>query len=223
MGDRTAEKYKILIADDQWVVLDGIQAVFEDETAVEIVGTAKNGAEVIGFLDQTEVDVVIMDINMPNVDGMRATETIKVKYPTVKILMNSVSDDSRFIKKALKLGVDGYILKDSRKAEFLKAIQALREGNEYYDDRVKDKVIEFWKRKNDREITESGGGELSKRELEVLKLIVKECSTEEIADQLSISKATVNAHRRNLYQKTGAKNIVGLIKYALHLGLIEDF
>lgn len=207
---------RVGIADDHEIVRDGIKLLLEDEPGYEIIFEAENGKEAVESCISHEIDLVIMDITMPEMDGIEATKILKEKYPDIKILALTMLSEDQHIRKMIKAGASGYILKSSGKKELLKAINAIVNGQHYFSEEATQSILqelinpEISKQKDSEDV------HITERELEILKLIVNEFTNQEIADKLFLSVRTVDAHRRNLLQKTGAKNTAGLVKYALN-------
>ena len=214
--------WKLIIADDHEMVLEGLCSLLENEENIEIIGTASNGQEIIDLvLGHEEVDLVLLDINMPVMDGIEVTKFLKNKYPEIKILILSMYKRSEFIKNLIKAGADGYILKNSGKQILLEGIYTLMEGEHYYSKEVMDTVIESYTEKRDTK--DLAQVELSEREKEVVRLIVQEKSTAEIAGILCLSTHTINSHRKSILNKLDVKNAAGIFRYALHSGIIKGF
>jgi len=211
---------QILLVDDHDIVRDGIRSLLEDEVGFNIVDEAANGIEALESCGNTNLDAIVMDINMPKMNGIEATEKIKEKYPDLKILALTMMDEDEHIRKMIEAGASGYILKSSDKQELIDAIISILGGQHYFSsDAAQSVMMNLVKGK-----TQSGAGDpakITEREREVLELIVKEFTNQEIADKLFISIRTVDAHRRNLLQKTGAKNTAGLVKYAIKYDLAD--
>lgn len=221
---------KVLLVDDHKIVRDGISALLKEEKKFKLVGECTDGSEVMGFLATTNdaVDVILMDIMMPNTNGLDTSKLVLEKYPEMRILALSMNKDFEYIQEMLKIGAAGYILKNTGGPELISAISTVAEGKPYFSPEVTDVVM------NKHMHTSEGGSpkrngkneallnELTKREIEILKLIAQELTNVEIADKLYISRRTVDTHRRNLLQKLGAKNSIGLIRFAYSNGLIED-
>lgn len=213
---------RVGIADDHEIVRDGIKLLLEDEPGYEIIFEAENGKEAVESCISHEIDLVIMDITMPEMDGIEATKILKEKYPDIKILALTMLSEDQHIRKMIKAGASGYILKSSGKKELLKAINAIVNGQHYFSEEATQSILqelinpEISKQKDSEDV------HITERELEILKLIVNEFTNQEIADKLFLSVRTVDAHRRNLLQKTGAKNTAGLVKYALNNKLFNN-
>ena len=201
---------KIFIADDHHLFRDGIKSFFLHEANIEIVGEAGDGLETLNMLNKMEVNVLIMDVSMPNMDGTETAETVKKLYPSIKIIMLTMLDTINYIRKLLGIGVDGYLLKTTTKAELLFAVHQVMKGEKFYGTDVQHAFINSF---NSDSV--SNEIKLTKREREILLLICDELNTAEITENLFISVYTVESHRKNLFAKTGAKNVVGLVKFAI--------
>ncbi len=212
---------RIAIVDDHEIVRDGIKILLEDEPGFEIVCEAKNGKEAVKFCAEEEIDLAIMDITMPEMDGIKATKLIKEKKPDVKVLALTMLSEDQHIRKMIKAGASGYILKSSGKEELIKAINSIIKGQHYFSDDATQSILQELVNPVVTKTSDPEDINITDRELEVLKLIVNEYTNQEIADELYISVRTVDAHRRNLLQKTGAKNTAGLVKYAIKNKLFD--
>lgn len=212
---------KTIIVDDHQIFLDGLKEVFKAFNDITIVGEANNGVDLIDLLSKTTCDVVLMDVNMPKMDGIEATKYVKQNYPDIKILMLTMHDSKAYIEKLLKAGADGYVLKNTAKGELQLAIETVCSDQNYYSPMVTQTIMNSVRQK---EATNANYGEveLTDREKDVLKLIAKELTTHEIAEKLFISHHTVESHRKNLIAKLGVRSLAGLVKYAVKMGLDED-
>ncbi len=210
----------ILLVDDHKVVRDGLKYYFENNPAYQIAGEAADGEDALKLLSENAFDLVITDLSMPVMDGIQLMEEIRQHHDGQKVLALTMLGETAHIKKMIALGVNGYILKSSGQDEILKAIDRIFQGENYFSSEVTNAIINDLagkKTKPKQRLTVETP--LSRREKEVLALIVEELSNQEIADKLFISTRTVDAHKRNLLQKTGAKNIAGLVVYAVEHGL----
>jgi DNA-binding NarL/FixJ family response regulator len=211
---------KILLADDHKIVRDGIKLMLESQPGIEVVAEVSNGKEALEILDDTLIDLVVMDINMPEMDGITATKEIKEKYNDVKVLALTMSNDDLHIRQMIQAGASGYIMKSAGRNELKDAIMTIVNGKHYFSDEATHSIMmDLVKGKG-----KSSSSELvhiTDRELEILELIIKEFTNQEIAEKLFISSRTVDAHRRNLLQKTGARNTAGLVKYAFQNNIIS--
>ncbi|MEJ1240234.1 response regulator transcription factor [Chryseolinea sp. T2] len=209
---------RLLLADDHQLFVDGLKSLLVDEDDLCVVGEASNGHEVLEFCDREPVDIVIMDINMPVMDGIQASRELSKKHPSVKVLGLSMYNDRDFISDVLKAGALGYVLKNTGKESLLKAIATLRSGESYLSDEVSKTLLSGFIRHMPYE---QAAEKLSDRESEVLECIASGLTTHEIADKLFISKNTVETHRKNLLYKLRARNTAELITNAYKQRLIQ--
>ncbi len=214
---------RILLVDDHRVIRDGIKSYFEDGDAFEVVAEANDGIEALALLQEHPVDLVLMDINMDNMDGITACKEISKLYPHIKILALTMMTESQYIKKMMNSGASGYMLKNCDEKEVKYAIGKIMAGEHYYSQDVTQIILGSISKQppppKSRFIVETP---LTEREKEVLELILKEFTNKEIAETLYISMRTVDAHKRNLLEKTGSKNLAGLALYAVNRQLFED-
>ncbi len=211
---------KILIADDHQLLIDGIKSTLEDISDFSIVAEALNGSKVLEILESgISVDIILMDINMPEMDGLECTLQVTKNYPEIKIIGLSQYDEKRFIKRLLRNGAMGYLLKDTDKEILETAIREVFAGNKYFSDHINASRIEQ-ELKNEK--TNSLFLHLTAREKEVLSLVCQEYSSQEIADKLFISFHTVEGHRSSLLFKSGTKNTAGLVRWAAENNLISE-
>ncbi|MFL5729044.1 MAG: response regulator [Cytophagaceae bacterium] len=215
---------KIVLADDHGIVRDGIKSTLRDEKSFKIIGEASNGLEAIERVKTLSPDVIIIDINMPEMNGIEATAIISKKYPDTKSLVLSMHDNEDYILKSIESGAAGYLLKDTSKEEFVKAINAVAKGEKYFSTSISNILatgylhrIKMGETKTTEEDSESG---LTRREKGILKLIVQGRSNREIADSLSISIRTIEVHRSNMMKKLKVKNAVELVKFAMENNLV---
>ena len=198
----------ILIADDHQMFIDGLKAMLEDVPGILVVGEAMNGRQAINFCETQAVDIVIMDISMPVMDGIEATKRLLKSHQNIKILGLSMFDDRNYISDMLKAGAKGYILKNTGKSDLLDALHTLQSGETYLGKEVQQTLLNSFMK------TQTPTEKLSKREIEVLECIATGQTTQEIADHLFISKNTVETHRKNLLFKLQAKNTAELVNNA---------
>ncbi|GAF03220.1 response regulator transcription factor [Saccharicrinis fermentans] len=214
------EKLKILLADDHKIFREGIKSLLSKEKGIDSIVEASNGKEVLSLSSTNHFDVIILDIDMGIPNGIEVTEKLTQANPNSNILILSMLGLPEFIMQAFEAGANGYILKNAGKDEFLTAIKCVAKGDSYFSKEVS---ISLMKQIQNpfSEKTKKSNIPLSKREVEILKLISQEYSNQEIAAKLFISTRTVDTHRRNLLEKLGIKNNVGLVKYAISKGLID--
>jgi len=211
-------KINLLIVDDHTMFLQGIISLLEQETNITIAGKAVNGKEALEIIQKTAIDFIILDISMPEMDGIELSKILKKQYPHIKILILSTHSNVMIVSRLIRIGVNGYLLKNAEKEELLKAINAIASGENYFAEELQEKHFN-----NSTRIEKqvSNLTELSSREKEILVLIAQEYNTAEIAEKTFISLNTVNTHRRNLLSKLNAKNTAGLVKYAVENGLVD--
>lgn len=217
------------IADDHHLFIEGIKSLLRDSADVKILGEAENGAKLLELLSNQEVDVVLMDINMPVVSGLETTKKVKQLYPSVKVLALTMFDDTLHISEMMKAGASGYLLKNAGKEELIDAMIKVCRGEKYVSNDVSVKLIErMFTNEQDLKSDQPNNinpnvrkAELTKRELEIIKLIAQEMTNNEIAAHLNNSPMTIITHRKNLLRKIGVKNTAGLIKYAMNNGLLD--
>jgi DNA-binding NarL/FixJ family response regulator len=212
---------KVLLVDDHRLIRDGIRFYLEkDGHEISIVGEASDGKQALIFLENNpdKVDIILTDISMPEMNGVELATEVNKKFPTVKIIALTMIKDSQYVKQMLQAGASGYLLKNAREKEIVDAVKAVYNGESYYAQEATKAIMDFMsKKKQDHDVVA-----ISKREKEVLRLIIDELSNQEIADKLFISIRTVEAHKRNLMEKTGSKTLAGLVKYAINNFLFED-
>ena len=218
--DRTAEKIGIYIADDHEMFVEGISLLLAINGTVVVEASANTGTELIELLKKKIVDIVLLDINMPEMNGFEAAKIIVKKFPSVKIIALSMFLEKEYIQELINIGVYGYILKNTKIQELEKAIILIASGKKYFSNDVGLKLLNAQTNNEYAEgfLLEQQQG-LTEREIDVLKLIVQENTTSEIAEKLFISVHTVETHRKNLIKKVKVKNVAGLVKYALQNGI----
>lgn len=211
---------KIVIADDHKMFRDGIIAILEQEGDIQLLGEVGSAQEVFEMLDASMPDILLLDISLGKFNGIDITKSLKMRYPELKVIIISMHSESSYIVKALEVGASGYLLKDAGKVEMLNAIRAVVTGGTYFGRQVSQILMEHLSGKG-AHVVKQDKVMLTKREVEVLRLIAEEHSNQEVADKLFISIRTVDTHRRNLLEKLKLKNTAGLVKYAIQNGLIE--
>lgn len=208
-----ATKIRLLIVDDHPMVQSGLKACLSFYEDIEIVGVIHDGQEAVNATLSLKPDVVLMDISMPGLNGIDATEIIIEQYPATKVLVFSMHENSEFVVNAVHAGASGYILKDISAEEVHKAIQTVNNGDTYYSSSVAKVLIKFPK--------QAGETKLTSREQVILTHIAKGFSSKEIAQKLSISYRTVEAHRRNIKTKLNTETLADMVRYAIAHGLID--
>jgi len=213
------ERIKIILVDDHRIFLEGLKELLEQQPGLEVVATAENGQELLIKMQSYHVEVVILDIQMPQMNGIATALEMQQRYPEVRLLVLSMHGDKSFVQSVFDIGVHGFLMKNTGKKELLEAIQEVYLGRKYFR---ADAAFSFLDRNRSYARTTPEKPSLSKRETEILILIAKEYSNPDIATMLHLSIETVNTHRKNLLQKLGAKNTAGLVKYAIYNKLITD-
>lgn len=203
---------RVLLVDDHQIFLDGLKTLLNKEDNIEVVGEALDGKAALKIVMEKHIDIVLSDINMPEMPGTELTKLIKQRKPDTKVLILSMYNDREVVHEIVMAEAEGYILKNSNKQELLQALIRIGKGGTYYSNEVMEIITDSYvtKHKSIEKVKE-----LSKRELEIIRLICQEHSTPEIANILHISPLTVETHRKNILKKTKVKTIVGLIKFAI--------
>ncbi len=230
---------RVIIADDHKLIRDGLQSMLlQAEGEVAIAAQAASGREVLDLLEKDEADVVLMDVDMAGLNGIEATRQVRERFPRVKVLMLSMMDNEKFIAEAIGAGAQGYLLKTSGYKELLHAIRTVADGEEYFGTDIAKMLLQKMQEAPQPlpatgpepglvhggvfAGAAEGASTLSPRELEVLRLIAKGYTNQQIADILFNSRRTIETHRQNLLEKTGANNTATLILYAASHGLLEQ-
>ncbi|MCY2685947.1 response regulator [Salinimicrobium sp. TH3] len=217
------EKIKIILADDHQMFLDGLSSLLSQLKEVQVLAAVKSGNEVLEKLKELSPDLVIVDLNMPVLNGIETTKAIKSKYPQIRILGLTMENDLDSVTAMLEAGASGYILKNTGKAELEMAIMQVMKGDPYLSQSISTQLAQnLLQNFQQRKEQENELDVLTERELEILKLIAYENSNTDIADVLFISPKTVETHRKNLMRKIGVKNSLGVYKFALKHKLVEE-
>lgn len=218
---KASDVVRVFIADDHQIVIDGLKSLLED-TEFFVSGTACNGQEAFEKLssDPYFTDILLSDISMPVVGGIELCRLVKNHISHIRVLILSMYSTPPLVREAIMAEADGFVLKTAGRDELLKALRRVYHNATYYSDQLIPVIQNLLAHERK---AGADDGLLTERELEVLKLIVKEYTSEEIAHRLFISKRTVDNHRLNILQKTGCRGTVGLVKYALRLGLLSEY
>ncbi|MDI5898940.1 response regulator [Flavobacterium yafengii] len=214
---------RVVLADDHVFVRDGIKSLLENEANIEVVGEATDGLEALKIVESFKPDLLILDIRMPNMTGIEVVEKLRSQNNLVKIVMLSMHESEEYVLKSIKAGADGYLLKGSSKEEFLKALQTIANGGKYFSGDISSILI--GQLNNSTSIQESKPMPdeeqlITKREREILKLLLSGKGNKEIAEALDISKRTAEVHRFNLMKKLKVKNLMELSNKANEYSLI---
>jgi len=212
---------RIFIADDHAMFAEGVESLLMGELDFLLSGKAGTAAETLKQIAERQPDVLLLDINMPDQSGLEVCKIVRKEWPDVKILALTMFSDEGYISEMLSMGAQGYLLKNTGKAELCNAIRALAAGKTYFSQEVTDIVMQGLMRERTATSTKTAP-KISRREKEVLKLIMDECTTQEIAAQLFLSEKTVESHRAALLAKMGVRNTAGLVKTALQWKILDD-
>jgi len=211
-----ASKINIVIVDDHQIVIDGIRSLLEDHEAFNIVACSTSAKQMLQTLQHTHTDILLTDIMMPEMNGQQLAKEVRKHFPAIKILALSMSGQGDIVNEMINdSDIAGYVLKNIGKEELSNAIIKIAGGGIYFSEQVLDELERFGNMKKQNE-----EAHLTQREVEIIKLIEKELSNKEIADQLYISERTVETHRKNIFRKTKTNSVIGLVKYAYEHKLI---
>lgn len=205
---------KIFIADDHQLLIDGLTSFFKELDGFEVIGHANDGLVLLQEIATKVPDIILLDLNMPKMDGMTTLKNIKANYPNIKVIIISNYHQSQLIKETKALGANGYVLKNGSKSDLLSAIETVNSGKMYFpeeEEKTNNNSVfadEFMKKH-----------QLTKREVEIIRLVCQELNSKEIAEKLFIAEFTVNTHRRNILSKLGMKNTPALINFAKQNGI----
>lgn len=210
-------KIKVLLADDHKIFRDGLRTLIEKE-GMEVVGEAENGRKTIKLAEKLMPNMIIMDVSMPDMNGIEATRKIRAAMPDVRVIALSMHSDRRFVLGMLEAGASGYLLKDCAFGELAGAISQVSKGNTYLSPKIADVVVKGYLNKSS-DASVGGGAILTSREREILQLIAEGLTAKEIAAHVFLSIKTIETHRRNIMQKLNLKSTADLTKYAIREGL----
>ena len=211
---------KLLLADDHKIITDGISNLLDTEIDIDVVGVCENGEEVLAKIKEIETDIVLLDIDMPIMNGIDCAKEITKNYKNLKVAMLTMHEEKALIHNFIDMGVKGYFLKTIQKEELVHAIKTIAKGGEYFPSDVTKALLKKDQIKPD--VTQSPLlAELSERELEIIKLVAGGLSNKEIAGKLFISPRTVDTHRTNLMKKLDIHNVAGLVRFAFQNKLVD--
>ena len=214
-------KLRILLADDHKLMRGGLRLLLEQQPALTVVGEADDGRQAVEKTSSLKPDVVVLDIGMPNLNGIEACAQITQTLPTTSVVMLSMHSDEAYVLRALKAGARAYLLKDSAESDLVRAIQAVSEGKSYFSPAVSKVLLEDYVRKLQRSGVEDSFDLLTPREREILQLVAEGKSNKDVANLLNLSVYTVETHRANLMQKLNLRSVPELILYAVRKGIIS--
>ncbi len=215
------QKIRVIVADDHTLVREGVRMILAKESDLEVVGEASDGQQALGLVESLKPDVVIMDISMPGMGGIEATQRLKERHPKVAVLALTMHEEESYVFRLLRAGASGYVLKRAAAHDLVQAVRAAARGESFLYPSVARKVLEdYLKRVEAGEGRERFDG-LTEREKEILTLIAQGSSNQEIAQQLFVSIKTVQTHRAHILEKLNLHDRTELVRYAIRKGLIE--
>ena len=206
---------KIVIADDHEIFRDGFKVMLRKQEDVQIIAEAENGRELLQVVEQHQPDVVITDIKMPLVDGIEATRAIKSRWPHIEVVALSMFDEENLVVEMLEAGAKGYLLKNTHKAEVVQAVKAVYRHETYYCNHTSNKLAQMIAKSHFNPYKGADKPSFSEKEKEIIRLICQELSNKEIAAQLGLSTRTIEGYREKILEKIEARNIAGLVIYAI--------
>jgi len=214
------QKIKILLVDDQRLIREGLKTLLELENDFKVVGEAKNGKDAVEQFRKLRPDVVLMDIRMPEMDGVQATQVIKMNYDSAKIIILTTFDEDEYVFEAIRAGAVGYLLKDVSSEEIASAVRIVSQGGALLQPNVTKKILKEFSTL-EKPLLRSENIKLSEREKEIVSLVAMGLTNSEIAEKLFLSEGTVKNYISNIFSKLGAKNRASLIEIARKGGLID--
>jgi DNA-binding NarL/FixJ family response regulator len=214
------EQVRILLADDHNILRDGMRLLLERQPGFSVVGEAADGREIVQLTQEHSPDVVVMDIAMPNMNGIEATRRIVEKFPNTGVVILSMHYDESYVIRSLKAGARAYLLKDAMKAELIAAIRAVAEGRSFFSPRISRILQEDYVEALGRKGADDSYELLTEREREILQLVAEGKTNKEIADALNVSVYTVDTHRTHILQKLNLHSVPEVILYAVRKGII---
>ncbi|HLA23809.1 MAG TPA: response regulator transcription factor [bacterium] len=214
-------KTKILIVDDHAIVREGVRMILAKENDLEVVGEAGDGQQALELTERVRPDVVIMDISMPGMGGIEATQTVRARHPEVQVLALTMHEDETYVFQLLRAGAAGYVLKRAAAQDLVQAVRAAAKGEAFLYPSIARKVVEDYLRRVETGEERERYDGLTTREKEILTLIAQGLSNQQIAEKLFISIKTVQTHRAHILEKLGLHDRTELVRYAIRKGLIE--
>jgi DNA-binding NarL/FixJ family response regulator len=212
---------RVILADDHELITKGFQLMLAKQTQVDFIDDATNGRELLQKVEQHKPDVVITDIQMPVMDGIEACRQIKEKHPQVEVIALSTFGDDHFVIDMLEAGARGYLLKNTNKTELVNAIKAVYEGDVYFSKSISNNFLRLLSKSKYNPYKATPKVEFTEKEKEVITYICQEFSNKEIADKMEHSVRTIEGYREKIFEKTGARNIAGIVVYAIKHNLFK--
>ena len=214
-------KIRIVLADDHKLMRGGLRVLLEQQQDFAVVGEASDGREAVALVSSQKPDVLVMDIGMPNLNGIEAAAQITQSHPEISVVMLSMHSDESYVLRALKAGAKGYLLKDSAETDLIRAVHSVAEGKSFFSPAVSKVLLDDYVRKLKRSGTEDPYDLLTPREREVLQLVAEGKSNKDVAQLLNLSVYTVETHRSNIMEKLNLHGVPELILYAVRKGIIS--
>jgi len=220
MKNNASNRIRIMLADDHPIVRNGIKDALSKQKNIEVVAEASNGSQVLRKAKELSPDIVLMDISMPGMGGLEATQRLRTTVPTVKVLVFTMHDNKEYVLEIIRSGASGYVLKDTSTLELVRAIETVYRGGTYFSSKVSKLLLDQYVKKVSAG-AETATEELSKREEEILALVASGKSNKEIANQLKISIRTCEAHREKIMKKLNLHSVAELTQYAISKGIVS--
>ena len=212
---------RALVADDHAIVREGLCIMIGNQPDMQIVGIAANGREALQLVEEQDPDVVVIDISMPELNGIEAIQQMLPRHPRLKVVVLSIHETKPYVFRALKAGAKGYLIKETAGLEVVEAVRAVYRGERYLSQRIADLMMDASLQNLESWIDASPLDGLSPREREILQLVAEGKTSQEIAERLSISSKTVDTYRSRLMRKIGVEDMAGLVKFAIQNGVIS--
>lgn len=214
-------KIRVVVADDHAIIREGLRVMLGNQPDMEVVGTATNGREAIRLVDEYEPDVAVMDISMPQLNGIEAIQQMLPRHPHMQVVVLSIHETKPYVFRAMKAGAKGYLIKETAGLEVVDAVRAVHRGERYLSQRITDLLIDASFLDLEASLEVSPLEALSPREREILQLVAEGKTSQEIAKRLSISPKTVDTYRSRLMHKIRVEDMAGLVKFAIQYGVIS--
>lgn len=214
-------KIRVLVADDHAIVREGLCIMLASQPDMEVAGKAANGREAIQVVDEHDPDVAVIDISMPELNGIDAIQQMLPRHPSLKVIVLSIHETKPYVYRALKAGARGYLIKETAGLEVVDAVRAVYRGERYLSQRIADLLMGVSFRQLETSVEESPLEALSPREREILQLVAEGKTSQQIAERLFISPKTVDTYRSRLMRKIGVEDMAGLVKFAIQHGVIS--
>ncbi|WP_367915089.1 response regulator [Leadbetterella sp. DM7] len=213
---------RILIADDHQLVAESLGVMLAGEPFFHILGIVNNGWQALDYAGRNEVDIIIADLHMPLLNGLEMAHRLKEVAPETKVVILTMSEESKHIREALSLGIDGYVMKSASKAELIASLMTVANGQKYFSENIARKLAEIpFESSPDGKLTVKDVLPVTRREREIIRLIAEDLSNAAIGDRLQIASTTVETHRRNIMRKLGVNSAVALVRWGMKYGVID--